>query len=287
MKIAIVGPGAIGAVLAACLDRVTSEPIVLCARRPVEGLEVETSAGVISPRIEVVVDPAKAPPVDWVLVTTKAYDAAGAARWVGPLCSQGGYAAILQNGVEHRERFAGVLPPDRIVPVVVDCPAERVSPVRIRQRDVLLMTVQDDPAGRAFARLFAGSEAVLKLTDDWKTAAWRKLCINAAGVVCGLTRKPNGVVRDEAMGEVVRQILREVIAVGRAEGAVLGDELVESVLAAARKASPDGVNSLLADRLAGRPTEIDARNGVIVRLGRKHGVPTPCNEMAVALISAR
>ena len=48
----------------------------------------------------------------------------------------------------------------------------------------------------------------------------------------------------------------------------------------------DSVNSLHADRLARRPTEIDARNGVIVRLGRKHGIPTPCNQMAVALMEA-
>ena len=53
-----------------------------------------------------------------------------------------------------------------------------------------------------------------------------------------------------------------------------------------RASQPDAVNSLLADRLAGRPTEIDARNGIIVRLGAAHGVPTPLNQMAVAIIEA-
>jgi 2-dehydropantoate 2-reductase len=46
------------------------------------------------------------------------------------------------------------------------------------------------------------------------------------------------------------------------------------------------VNSLLADRLAGRPLEIDARNGVIVRLGQQHGIATPLNGMAVAILEA-
>jgi 2-dehydropantoate 2-reductase len=46
----------------------------------------------------------------------------------------------------------------------------------------------------------------------------------------------------------------------------------------------DSVNSILADRLAGRPMEIDARNGVVVRLGAKHGVPTPLNAFAAALL---
>jgi 2-dehydropantoate 2-reductase len=81
-------------------------------------------------------------------------------------------------------------------------------------------------------------------------------------------------------------IVRECIAVGRAEGAMLADSVPEDVLAAYRRSAPDGINSLHADRLAGRPMEIDARNGVIVRLGKKHGIPTPSNSMAVALLNA-
>ena len=71
---------------------------------------------------------------------------------------------------------------------------------------------------------------------------------------------------------------------GRAEGARLDDELAETVLQKYRSAPADSVNSLHADRLAGRPMEIDARNGVIMRLGQKHGIPTPANRMAVALL---
>jgi 2-dehydropantoate 2-reductase len=58
------------------------------------------------------------------------------------------------------------------------------------------------------------------------------------------------------------------------------------VLQGYRAAPPDSVNSLHADHAAGRQTEIDARNGAIVRLGRKHGIATPCNGMAVALLAA-
>ena len=93
-------------------------------------------------------------------------------------------------------------------------------------------------------------------------------------------------MRDEAIGETALQIVRECIAVGRAEGARLGNEIAETVLQAYRSAPPDSVNSLHADRLAGRPMEIDARNGVIVRLGQKHRIPTPANRMAVALLEA-
>jgi 2-dehydropantoate 2-reductase len=57
-------------------------------------------------------------------------------------------------------------------------------------------------------------------------------------------------------------------------------------VARTRRGPRDAKNSMLADRLAGRPMEIDARNGVIVRLGRKHGIAAPMNALMVALLEA-
>ncbi len=117
-------------------------------------------------------------------------------------------------------------------------------------------------------------------------AAWRKLAMNAAGAVSALTLQPAGVANLEDVADVMRGIVKEVVAVGRAEGARLDASLAEDVVAQARRAPKDGVNSLLADRLAGRPMEIDARNGVVVRLGRKHGIPTPYNDTLSACLGA-
>ena len=60
----------------------------------------------------------------------------------------------------------------------------------------------------------------------------------------------------------------------------------QQVLDGYRAQPPDSVNSMLADRMAGRLMEIDARNGVIVRKGEKHDIGTPLNRMAVALLKA-
>ena len=98
--------------------------------------------------------------------------------------------------------------------------------------------------------------------------------------------QPAGVVRSEAIGHVALEIIRECAAVARAEGAQFEEDIAEIILWSQRAAPADGVNSMLADRQAGRSVEIDARNGVIVRLGRKHGIPTPANGMAVALMEA-
>lgn len=286
-RIALIGPGAVGGVVAGWLAHTGAHDLVLCARRPLATLTVETADLVL--RSQPVVwtqPPAGVPPCDWVLIATKTYDAASAAAWLPCLVGPDTSVAILQNGVEHRERFRPFLPARAIVPVIVDCPAERTEPGHIRQRGTGRMTVADDATGRAFAALFTGTPLVLALTADLRSAAWRKLCLNAAGVISGLVLQPAGVMRDEAIGETARALVRECIAVGRAEGAVLEDELADTVLEGYRRAPADGVNSLHADRLAGRPTEIEARNGVIVRLGRKHGIATPCNQMAVALLGA-
>jgi 2-dehydropantoate 2-reductase len=134
--------------------------------------------------------------------------------------------------------------------------------------------------------LFSGTATDAAVVPDFVTVAWRKLCHNAAGVLPALLLQPSGVLRGEDVGETALQIVRECAAVGRAEGAQLDGNVAEAVLQAYRAAPADGINSLHADRLAGRPMEIDARNGVIVRLGKKHGIPTPCNQMAVSLLEA-
>jgi 2-dehydropantoate 2-reductase len=53
-----------------------------------------------------------------------------------------------------------------------------------------------------------------------------------------------------------------------------------------RSGPRDGKNSLHADREAGRPMEWDARNGVVSRLGRRHGIATPVSDAVTGLLAA-
>ena len=284
--IAIIGPGAVGGVIAGWLTQRGGHDLTLCARRALGEQTVELSSGPVKLAANVLTDPKQGRPVDWVLVTTKAYDAAGAAAWFPSLVGPSTRVAILQNGVEHRERFAPYLPAAQILPVMVDCPAERPAPGRIVQRGPAKMAVPAGDDGVRFVELFAGTALTVTQTTDFKSAVWRKLCFNSAGVINALLLKPTGVFRDDAIGRLACELVRECVAVGRAEGAVLEDGLPETVLAGCRQAPPDSMNSLHADRAAGRPMEIDARNGAIVRFGRKHGVPTLCNETAAILLAA-
>lgn len=285
-RVAIIGPGAIGGFIAAWLEKTGRHEVVWCGRRPLPELEIASPGGGFALAPEVITDPATAAPVDWVFIATKAYDVAGAARWLQHLVAAHTKIAVLQNGVEHVERFSSFADPSRILPVVVMISAERPVPSRILQRGPARMSVPDGELGRAFAALFADTPIEVSLPADFTTILWRKLCGNAPGVLNAILLQPTRAMHDEQVAALTREIARECAAVAKAEGARLDDNVVESVLQGCRRAPPDSINSLHADRLAGRPLETDARNGVIVRLGRKHGIPTPYNEMAILLLEA-
>ena len=122
--IAIIGPGAIGGILAAWLGQDPHNDVTVCARTPFDRLEVETPTGAIA-CVAARAHRSGACDVrsDWVLIATKAYDAASAARWLARLRRADTPVVVLQNGVEHVERFAPyVAGANGLLPAVIDCP---------------------------------------------------------------------------------------------------------------------------------------------------------------------
>jgi 2-dehydropantoate 2-reductase len=285
-RVAIVGVGAIGGTLAGLLERAGRHEMTLCTRRPLPTLTMHTHDDVVQVTARNVTDPAQAEAVDWVLVASKGYDAAATALWFSTLCAGGAPVAVLQNGVEHRERFENYVSPERLVPVVIDCPAERTQDGTVLMRGPATMKLEDTPLGGDFADLFPGRDVTIDLVSDFVTAMWWKLCVNSVGALNALALKPSDLLRTGPMSRVALQMVAECAAVGRAEGAKLSDSIGEDVLKLYRSYPKDSVNSLLADRLAGRRMEWNERNGAIVRKGAKHGIPTPLNEMAAALLEA-
>jgi 2-dehydropantoate 2-reductase len=284
--VAVLGVGAIGSVTAAALERAGKHELVLCTRRALKDLGVETPGGVVVVRGRNLTEPSKAMPVDWVMVCTKAYDAESTAAWFKGLCGPQTKVAVLQNGVEHRERFSRWVAAERLLPVIIDCPAEKRDDGSVLQRAWAKMVVEESALGREFAELFTDSGALTELTADFTTAAWKKLCLNSQGALSAMTKLPNRVIAVPGMEAVALEIVRECGAVARAAGATIEDGFAEKVIAGVKAAAPEGVNSMLADRLAGRPMEVDARNGAIVRFGERLGVETPLNAMAVAVLRA-
>ena len=285
-SILLIGPGAIGATLTAWLAQDDRHKITVAARTPLDSIEAQTPSGVIRATPRVITDPRQAQVVDWILVTTKAYDSDSAALWFDGAAGPDTRLAVIQNGVEHVARFEKHFDKARIVPVMIDLPAERIAPGRTVQRGEAHMVVPAGANGAAFLALFAHANFDARQTDDFVTAVWRKLCLNCAGAVSAVLLKGAGISHHDGVADLMRTLVRECIAVGRAEGATLADSVPDDIVAGARRAPKDAGNSMLADRRAGRPMEIDARNGVIVRLGRKHGIAAPMNSLMVALLEA-
>jgi 2-dehydropantoate 2-reductase len=287
-SITIIGPGAIGGTVAAWLAQDPINQVSICARTPFSQLRVDTPNRTLIATPPLFFSPNKNQlvPQDWVLIATKAYDVDTAVQWLPELISDYTRVAILQNGVEHIERFSPYVDRQILVPVVVDLPAERRAPGHIRQKGTGNLISPDTENGRDFAELFTHTALTATTTTDFKTQAWKKLALNATGALSALLLKSIDLELHPEIEGLVRQIVSECIQVGRAEGATLPDELEDQILEGYRHPSTPSINSLHSDRLAGRPMEIDARNGAVVRFGQRHGIDTPMNQLMVTLLKA-
>jgi 2-dehydropantoate 2-reductase len=284
-SVAVVGVGAIGGVCAANLVD-AGHDVVCCVRTRFDELVLESGDQVrrFAPRVEL--DPAGVAPVRWVLIATKAHQTEAAAGWFARLVGAGTQVAVLQNGVEHVERLARWIDPARVVPVVIACPSTAVAPGHVVQRRAARLTVPDDVGGRGFAALFGGTAVAVEPTDDWPTAAWRKLCLNVTGgALAALAGAPLSEVRHPRLRDLALALAHECAWVARAEGADVparfADEVAEQTIAAPLGGTP----STLTDRLRGRPLEVDARNGTVVRLGARHRIAVPANARAAELMA--
>ena len=283
-SVAVVGPGAIGVAVAGGLAHLSP---MLCGRRPLGAQRVVRPSGTVSLG-PVVADPVSADgPVDWVLLATKAHQSEGAQGWLDVLCGPSTVVAVLQNGIDHVARIQPLVPRSTVLPVVVLLAADRDDEVSVHQRGRGRLTVPSGSAGEAFAALFPEGDLVaVKVVEDFVTQAWWKLVMNAAvGAVAALTIRDNGVLSDPGVGELLLAIMDEVMEVGRAEGALLDRPAAERAVASAQAAGHHW-SSIAADRRAGRALEWQARNEVVCRLARRHGIATPLNDAFTTLLRA-
>jgi 2-dehydropantoate 2-reductase len=95
-----------------------------------------------------------------------------------------------------------------------------------------------------------------------------------------------GIFRDPGIVALAHELLAEVTAVARAEGARLDDDEADRIVAAFEAMPEDSGTSMLYDRLAGRPLEYDALTGAVVRAAERHSLDVPLNRALLALLRA-
>ncbi|MFC9398119.1 2-dehydropantoate 2-reductase [Streptomyces sp. NPDC057027] len=287
-RVAVVGVGAVGGVVAAGLMSTGRADVTACVRSPLGGLRIVRPDGsALETSVPEVADSSAVSPAEWVVLATKAHQTAGAGPWLRRLCGAGTRVVVLQNGVEHVERVAPLVGAARVLPAVVEISAEsqRRGHVRLFGRPRLTVPSGDD--GADFAALCQGSGIEVTSTGDFVTAAWAKLCLNAAnGAVTALTMQRMPVFAGPRIARLGRALVEEARQVASASGARLPEDLADQVVARLRAMPPESGSSMLWDRLAGREMEYDARNGAVVRAGARLGIPTPYNETVTALLEA-
>lgn len=284
---AVVGVGAVGSVFAAALQETGRVPTVLCVRERRSLAVAGTNARVTALTAPMVTCPAEVGgPADWVLLAVKAHQTAGAAGWFRELAGPRTTVLVLQNGVDHQDRVAPIAAQATVLPAVIRCPAGPAGPGLVRQRGPAEIVVADGEYGKRVAALLADSRVRVELTSDFVTAAWHKLTLNVVAAFMALSARTAAVFRDEAIAQLAERLAAECATVGRAEGAHLEDGIAAEVVARRVDGPAEAGSSILTDRLAGRPLEWEARNGVVQRLGARHGIPTPVTDVIVPLLAA-
>jgi 2-dehydropantoate 2-reductase len=286
-SIALIGPGAIGATVAAYLHAV-GHTVQLCGHTARESIEVRPDDGepIVLPG-PVHTDPGDVDgPVDVVFIAVKDTQNEQAGAWLARLCNERTVVCALQNGVEQVERVGRFCPSSTVVPAAVWISAE-VQPERwVRVRTEPRLVLPDSAAASSLAELLRPAGVTVELDPDFSTAAWRKLLVNAVVAVMVLTGRRAGAFSRDDVAALGRRYLAECLAVARAEGANLADDVIDEIIGMLAQAPPDITTSMLTDREAGRPLEWDIRNGVILRKAATHGIAAPVSEVLVPLLAA-
>lgn len=286
-NIALVGPGAVGTTVAALLHK-AGHPVLLCGHTPRDSIELRPDGAdpIVVPG-PVHTDPAEASgPVDVLVLAVKATQNDDAAGWLARLCAEHTIVVVLQNGVEQVEQVQPHCPSSPVVPGIVWYGAETQPQGWVRLRTEARLVLPSGPSAETVAELLRGAGCHVDCDPDFLTAAWRKLLTNALAGFMALSRRRSGMFRRDDIAALSRRYVAECLAVARAEGARLPDEVVDELGGLFRQAPEDMGTSILADAENRRRMEWDIRNGVIIRKGRAHGLATPISDVLVPLLAA-
>jgi 2-dehydropantoate 2-reductase len=209
-----------------------------------------------------------------------------AGGWLARLCDERTVVCALQNGVEQVERVGRFCPSSRVVPAAIWISSEPQPQGWVRMRAGNRLVLPDTDAAATVAELFRDGVITVDLDPDFATAAWRKLLVNAVVCFMVLAGRRSGMFRRDDVAALARRYLAECLAVARAEGADLGDAVIDEIIDLLAQAPADVTTSMLTDREADRMLEWDIRNGVIARKAAQHGLPTPISDVLMPLLAA-
>jgi 2-dehydropantoate 2-reductase len=213
----------------------------------------------------------------------KAWQVPEAAQAMLPLIGEETGVVFLGNGVEAIAQLSAVLGDQHVLGGRCNLSAFIAAPGHIRHVGIEPLVAFNELDGRPTPRVerlrqaFERSHVLVAIPQDIQAAIWEKFVFIAAVSGLGaITRAPFGVFRAlPETRQMLEEALNETVRVARARKINLPEDTVVKTLANIDKMGPDIVASMARDILAGRPSELGAQNGAVVRMGLELGIPTP------------
>jgi 2-dehydropantoate 2-reductase len=291
MRIAVMGTGGIGGYFGGRLAQAGNDVTFIArgahlAAMKQDGLKVESVLGDIHlKQPSVTDDPATIGPVDLVLFGVKLWDTESAARAIAPIVGPDTAVISFQNGVQKDDVLRAVLGERAVVGGVAYISAMIAAPGVIKHAGALQRLVFGEYDGKPSARTTAFLEACkaaginAEISGDIRRALWEKFVflVGLSGTTAS-TRHTIGPVRSNPQTRaLLLDVMREVVAVGLAEGIALAPGFADDRLAFCDTLPVEMTSSMHNDRERGNRLEVQWLSGDVAARGKRLGVPTPVN----------
>ncbi len=292
MRIAIFGTGGVGGYFGGRLAQ-AGEDVVFIARGDhlqamlTHGLRVDSINGdFVLESVQATDDPAQVGMVDVVLLGVKAWQVPDAAEAIRPMVGSETVVLPLQNGVEAPSQLTAVLGDEHVLSGLCGLMTFIEGPGHIRHagadpfiRFGELDNCSSERVERLRQAFDRASGVTVAIPPDIQVALWEKfLFVTPWSGVGAVTRSPVGIFRGQpGTRKMFEQTMSEIYNVGRAHNIALPKDIIEKTMDFVDSLPPAGTASMQRDIRSGRPSELEAQNGAVVRMGKQVGVETPIN----------
>jgi 2-dehydropantoate 2-reductase len=289
MHIVVFGAGGIGGYFGGRLAH-AGEEVTFIARgehlqaMQANGLSVESINGnfTVQP-VNATNDTSNVGSVDAVLVCVKMWQIPEAARAILPLLGPDTLVVPLENGVEAPSQLAEILGREHLLGGLCRISSRIASPGNIQhvglEPYVAFGELDNHPSSRSrnLLQCFKNAGVSSEIPADIHVAIWQKfLFISAVSGIGAITRVPMGTFRStQGTRQLLEEALEECYAVAIAHGVHLPANSVSNTLAYIDTLPSGTMASMHRDIMGGRPSELEAQNGALVKLGRIYNIPTP------------
>lgn len=298
MRIAVIGAGGVGGGFGVALARAGADVTFLArgahlAAMREKGLRIEGGRGEshLLPT-QATDDPAAIGVVDLVLFCVKLWDVESAGERIKPLVGPETAVLPLQNGIDASDRLLPILGARAVMGGVAQISTTIAEPGVIRQTGTFMRMIFGELDGSRSAR----AEAFLALCEKAGfdatlspaivTELWMKFIMLASNAgMTALTRQPIGRLRDDPdIAPYFTAAYGEVIAIARARGVPLPEDVEQKMAGFNRNSPPQMMASMAIDLIRGNRIELPWLSGKVVAMGRELGVPTPTHAMIYAAL---